>query len=71
MAGHEGQKMQPEPGKDAGKKTREVSLLFISAACPHPPDRHQDDPADAIYKRIMDYAGICVIYDIRRVKEIK
>ena len=71
MAGHEGQKMQPEPGKDAGKKNQRSEPVVYQRRLPHPPDRHQDDPADAIYKRIMDYAGICVIYDIRRVKEIK
>ena len=71
MAGHEGQKMQPEPGKDAGKKNQGSEPVVYQRRLPHTPDRHQDDPADAIYKRIMDYAGICVIYDIRRVKEIK
>ena len=70
MAGHEGQKMpagalesrcrEQEPG--------EASLLFISAACLIRQISHQDDPADAIYKRIMDYAGICVIYDILESK---
>ena len=36
---------------------------------PHPPDRHHDDPAEAVYKRVMDYAGIKVIYDCRKVKD--
>lgn len=33
VSGHEGEMMQPEPGKDAGKNHREVNLLFINAAC--------------------------------------
>ena len=53
------------------KKNQRSEPVVYQRRLPHPPDRHQDDPADAIYKRIMDYAGICVIYDIRRVKEIK
>ena len=36
---------------------------------PHPPDRHHDDLAEVIYKRMMDYAGIKVIYDCRKIKE--
>ena len=69
MAGHEGEMMQPEPGKDAGKKAQGSEPVVYQRRLPHPPDRHHDDPADAAYKRIMNYAGICVIYDIRRVKE--
>lgn len=36
---------------------------------PHTPDRHQDDPADVPFVREMEYAGIKVIYDVRKVQE--
>lgn len=36
---------------------------------PHTPDRHQDDPADVPFMREMEYAGIKVIYDVRKVQE--
>lgn len=37
---------------------------------PHGPDRHWDDPAELEYKRKMLHAGTCVIYDVRKVREL-
>ena len=67
MAGHEGEKM-PLEGKQL-EKTAESAPVVYQRWMPHPPDRHHDDPAEVIYKRMMDYAGIKVIYDCRKIKE--
>ncbi len=36
---------------------------------PHAPDRHKDNPQDIPFMREMEYAGIKVIYDVRKVRE--
>lgn len=67
MAGHEGEKMPLE--EKQLEKIAESAPVVYQRWMPHPPDRHHDDPAEVIYKRMMDYAGIKVIYDCRKIKE--
>ena len=51
MAGHEGEKMPLE--EKQLEKTAESAPVVYQRWMPHPPDRHHDDPAEVIYKRMM------------------
>lgn len=74
LEGHEGKPIEvPESDSEenAGKSNVEHpdrEPVVYARRMPHAPDRHQDDPADIPYIREMEYAGIKVIYDVRKVK---
>ena len=67
LAGHEGKPVEPMP--ERGPEPSEDGPVIYDRRLPHQPDRHQEDPADQPFKRVMEYAGCRVIYDVRRVFE--
>ena len=67
LEGHEGKRMEPAP--EGEPRSLKDGPVIYSRRLPHEPDRHREDPADQPYKRVMEYAGCRVIYDIRRVWE--
>lgn len=54
---------------ESGLPAQGEKPVVYARRMPHPPDRHKDDPADIPFMRQMDYAGIKVIYDVRKVWE--
>lgn len=71
MDGHEGKNIPAEetvPVGGAGKQKAGEPVVY-ARRMPHFPDRHKEDPAEQIYMREMDYAGVKVIYDCRRIAE--
>lgn len=66
LDGHEG---KPIENHDMAEKQETGGAVVYARRMPHAPDRHKDDPADIPFIREMEYAGIKVIYDIRKVWE--
>ncbi len=66
MEGHEGEPLEKREMKNdlpAGPGGETVYLRRM----PHFPDMPREDPEERIYKRVMDYAGCKIIYDIRKI----
>lgn len=71
LDGHEGRLMEnheEKPAKDCGKCPAGKEPVIYARRMPHAPDRHRDNPADIPFMREMEYAGIKVIYDVRKVR---
>lgn len=69
LAGHEGRPLET-PGKQRPADTDQEAAsgqVIYDRRLPHAPDRHQDDPAELPFRRVMDHAGLKVIYDVRKV----
>ena len=56
-------------GEGLQKELSAEEPVVYARRMPHDPDRHQDNPADIPFMREMEYAGIKVIYDVRKVRE--
>lgn len=75
LAGHEGKcpghcdEKDSETVCEAQQTGIHDKTVIYDRRLPHYPDRHKDDPADIPFKRVMEYAGTRVIYDIRKVYE--
>lgn len=69
LAGNEGESMKPKTGEMESEVSdrRWGGTVIYDRRQPHALDRHQDDPADLPFKRKMVHAGICVIYDVRKI----
>ncbi|MCM1134451.1 MAG: MBL fold metallo-hydrolase [Clostridium sp.] len=52
--------------KQGGK---DAEPIVYARRMPHAPDRHKDNPEDVPFMREMEYAGIKVIYDVRKVRQ--
>ena len=66
LDGHEGAPLEEaggQPEVTAGEP------VVYARRMPHAPDRHKDNPQDIPFMREMEYAGIKVIYDVRKVRE--
>lgn len=64
MDGHEGKTLVYQDKPDDLLSGEPV---VYARRMPHAPDRHKDNPEDIPYMREMEYAGIKVIYDIRKI----
>lgn len=53
---------------DANQKASCRPVIY-DRRLPHAPDRHQDDPAELPFRRVMDHAGLKVMYDVRKVED--
>ena len=65
LDGHEGTPLENHDDLAEGQETE--GPIVYARRMPHAPDRHRDDPADIPFMREMEYAGIKVIYDSRKV----
>ena len=75
LDGHEGgpvknhEEKSDAKGEGLQKELSAEEPVVYARRMPHDPDRHQDNPADIPFMREMEYAGIKVIYDVRKVRE--
>lgn len=70
LEGHEGRRMEEpaESKKQMANKAVSEPVIY-DRRLPHYPDRHQEKPEDRPFKRVMDYGGCSVIYDVRKIWE--
>lgn len=65
LEGHEGKACITR--KEAPKRGEEEPVVY-ARWLPHEPDRHRENPEDLAFLREMEYAGITVIYDVRKIR---
>ncbi len=64
LAGHEGKRLEE---KEKEKTEVYDERIIYTRRAPHFPDIPKHDPKEQTYKRIMEYAGCRVLYDVRKV----
>ena len=67
LAGHEGSG-EFAPGKPPKQPEDAARRIIYDRRMPHPEDLHREDDGNE-FLRCMDYAGIRIVYDIRKVYE--
>ncbi len=68
LDGHEGKPLEKQ---EMTQEPQTGEPVVYARRMPHAPDRHQDNPMDIPFIREMEYAGIKVIYDTRKVWETR
>jgi glyoxylase-like metal-dependent hydrolase (beta-lactamase superfamily II) len=70
LAGHEGLPIPPDPIREAPKpEPAGEGKIIYDRMLPRPPDKHAPSTEGQEYKRLMEYSGCKIIYDIRRIRE--
>jgi len=67
LAGNEGIRFEPTPFPNVSSMSPEGKTIW-KRRVPHPGDGPQKWNADQEFKRMMEYAGCKIIYDIRRIR---
>jgi glyoxylase-like metal-dependent hydrolase (beta-lactamase superfamily II) len=66
LAGHEGLPVSSVTIQEPPKPVPGTKIIY-DRMLPRPPDRHYPSPEGQEYRRLMEYAGCKIIYDIRKI----